>query len=334
MSAEITAIGMVTPVGLSAPASAAAIRAGISGVRLSSHRDRQGHKIPMGLVPSVNGSRFDRLIALGASALGEVMEADPIDEPVTLLLGTPEDQRFVAVVDGAALLDAIAKRSGARVDRASSAAFPSGRAAGIIALREALRRIDAGEAKRVIVGGVDSHAEDALLDRLEETDRLKTSTNMEGIIAGEGAAFLVLSAVGTASAKGRSEPAVIAAASIAEEPGHVGSAAPFLGDGLSAAIRDVFAKVPGARAKTVYAGLTGDYLSGKEWGVASIRAKASFADRLRVEHPVDAVGDPGAALGPLLIGLATIGVARGYRRSPCLVWCSSEGAPRGAALIT
>jgi len=52
-----------------------------------------------------------------------------------------------------------------------------------------------------------------------------------------------------------------------------------------------------------------------------------------VEHPVENFGDPGAALGAILLGRAAIGLQRGYRQGPCLVWCSSDREERGAAMI-
>ena len=58
-----------------------------------------------------------------------------------------------------------------------------------------------------------------------------------------------------------------------------------------------------------------------------------FAENFEVEHPADCLGDAGAALGPILLGLAALGLEKGYRGSPCLVWSTSDREPRGAALL-
>ena len=49
--------------------------------------------------------------------------------------------------------------------------------------------------------------------------------------------------------------------------------------------------------------------------------------------PIDCLGDPGAALGPVLMALASIGISKGYVEGPCLVWAASDGGERGAAVI-
>jgi 3-oxoacyl-[acyl-carrier-protein] synthase-1 len=49
-----------------------------------------------------------------------------------------------------------------------------------------------------------------------------------------------------------------------------------------------------------------------------------------MHHPADCLGDTGAACGPIMAGLAALGIAGGYRRSPCLVYGSSDDGPRAA----
>ena len=84
---------------------------------------------------------------------------------------------------------------------------------------------------------------------------------------------------------------------------------------------------------SVYSSLNGESFWAKEWGVASLRFHSRFEKALRVEHPVECFGDPGAALGPLMVGLAAIGLTRGYRKGPCLVYCSSDREERAAVLV-
>ena len=85
--------------------------------------------------------------------------------------------------------------------------------------------------------------------------------------------------------------------------------------------------------RCVYAGLNGEGLVAKEWGVAYLRSAERFAEGFEVEHPADCLGDAGAALGPILLGLAAIGLEKGYREGPCLVWSTSDREARGAALL-
>ena len=68
--------------------------------------------------------------------------------------------------------------------------------------------------------------------------------------------------------------------------------------------------------------------------MARLRAAAAFDPEHTVEHPAECFGDLGAAHGAVLAAIAIDGVASGYRRSPCLVFASSDHAERAAALIT
>jgi 3-oxoacyl-[acyl-carrier-protein] synthase-1 len=52
-----------------------------------------------------------------------------------------------------------------------------------------------------------------------------------------------------------------------------------------------------------------------------------------MHHPADCCGDTGAAAGPLMTGLAALGLAGGYRRGPCLVYGSSDRGGRAALAV-
>ena len=47
-----------------------------------------------------------------------------------------------------------------------------------------------------------------------------------------------------------------------------------------------------------------------------------------MQHPADCVGDVGSAAGPLMVGLAALGMRGGYHRSPALVYSSSDRGGR------
>jgi 3-oxoacyl-[acyl-carrier-protein] synthase-1 len=124
------------------------------------------------------------------------------------------------------------------------------------------------------------------------------------------------------------------------EAGHLYSSEPHRGDGLAAAVRaalDAGAGAeadPSARVACIYAGLNGESYWGKELGVAQIRCADRLLDPIRIEHPADCCGDAGAALGPLMLGLAALDLARGRVDGPCLVWAGSDRGERVAALLT
>ena len=142
-------------------------------------------------------------------------------------------------------------------------------------------------------------------------------------------AAVLLAAPGLAARLGRPALARLAGVSLTEEPGHLYSSEPHRADGLAAAIRHVLADYPTLKIGSVFAGLNGESLFAKEWGVAVIRNHPHFPDDCRLEHPADCLGDTGAASGLLLTALAT----QRHDAGPTLVWSAADHAPRAAALL-
>lgn len=347
--AEILAAGMVTSVGLDAVRTAAAVRAGLSRFHESAIQDRRGEPIVLATVPDADlprlhpslaqdprmTPRHGRMLCLAASALREALQPVSRAERVPLLLSLPEDLPGRRPFGAPSFLRWLGVQADLELAWDRSAVFSLGRAGGIAALEEALRRLSGLSDSHVLVGGVDTHLDRGLLDALDREGRLRGAGRMDGFTPGEGAGFVLVAPVGSAARDGRAPLASIDAAAMGREPGHRYSEEPYLGDGLDAALRALFAALPEdiGKVRTVHAGLNGEHFHAKEWGVAAIRHAGRLAEDLAVEHPADCLGDPGAALAPLLIGLAALGAQRGYRRPPCLVWCASDLQPRGAALL-
>lgn len=340
---------MVTSVGASAPQTAASVRAGIARLAESYVSDRFGEPLVMGLVdleqlpPLVDAledreisARHERLVRLGAVALREVLASAPHD-PVPLLLGLPEPRGEARHPIGAEMIELLATQSGLGFDLSCSAAYPLGRAAGMVALDEALGLLDRGRATAVLVGAVDSYLDMRLLDALDGEGRLRNGELSDGFVPGEGAAFLLLAPAARGRRHGNAPLARVAGVGRGHEAGHLYSSEPHRGDGLASAFRTALegaAEVaPSAKVGCVYAGLNGESYWGKEWGVAQIRCADRLAEPLRIEHPADCCGDPGAALGPLMLGLAALDLARGRIDGTCLVWTASDRGERAAAVL-
>ncbi len=80
--------------------------------------------------------------------------------------------------------------------------------------------------------------------------------------------------------------------------------------------------------------MTGESHWAKEWGVAYLRAQSAFDDSHGFHHPADCFGDTGAASGPLMVGLAALGISGRYRRSPALAYGSSDHGTRAAVIAS
>ncbi|WP_141620441.1 beta-ketoacyl synthase N-terminal-like domain-containing protein [Myxococcus sp. AB036A] len=343
--AWIHSMGMTTPVGLRAAASATAIRAGISRLREHDFINRQGRPMILAslpdevlpaLVPELAAqhsltSRQARMLRLATHALQEA--AAPLkEEPLPLLLASPEPTPGRQGPLDAQFLQRLSLQTGIRFAAGTSRLSARGRAAGLELLKPALALLQSRTARAVLVGGVDSHVDAGVLGILDQEGRVHAEEVLDGFVPGEGAGFLLLSA--QKILPNSRAIAHVSAPGLGEEQGHRYSEQPYLGDGLADAVRAAVEGASGLPIRTVFASLNGESFGAKEWGVAFIRNREALHPELRMEHPADCFGDLGAATGPVLVGLAALGLKRGHLPGPCLAWCSSETAPRAATLVS
>ena len=347
--AVLIGLGMVCAVGTTAATAAAAVQAGVSGARrtpLESSPDRKVTQVPVPdealppLPPELElsqplSARVERLLRLALPAAEEALSALPEAEPLPVLLATPEPLPDVTpALDGAAqasFLHLFQSRTTVPLDLEASEFFPTGRAGGLAALAAGLELLEKEGRSHVLVGGVDSFLNEEALEHLDSVGRLLSPGRKDGFAPGEGAAFLLLG-----SSKAASEPAVrVEAVGQSAEAGHLGSDEPYRGDGLANAFGVLLDEAPTSPPiQTVLAGLNGEYLGAREWGVAAFRHRERFAEEIQLEHPADCIGDTGAALGLQMVALAALGLETGAFTGPCLAWASSDQAPRAAALLT
>jgi len=274
------------------------------------------------------------MLRLSGSALHEAARHG--DGPMTCLLALPEPPLDGPNPIGESFLEDLSVQAGVELDLRRSRVFRQGRAGGLLALKQAVALLAERREAYVLVGGVDSHLDFQVLAELDAQERLRASSGpSDSFIPGEGAAFVLLGSLGSGRRLRIDPQAHLLGVGTGFEQGHRLSAHPHLGEGLADAFRVLFASLPPAagQIRCVYAGLNGESFWAKDWGVAYQRNARRFAEQFHIEHPVEFLGDPGAALGPLMVGLATIGVRKGYREAPCLVWCASDQGACAAALI-
>ena len=345
----IVGLGMLTAVGLSAAETAASVRSGTMRFGESPFRDKRFHpitlaEIPDGGLPPVMSpgtagsgytSRELRLLRLASPAMRESLT--PIAgrrAKVGLCLALPEAET-TRPFDRRALLRAVCALAGNDVDVALSDASHTGRAGGLTAIGHAAHLVQQGFADFMVAGSIDSYRDPFVLAQLEKAQRLKSAANMDGFIPGEGAGFLLLGRSSTAGAHGLAALASVSPVADGFEPGHLASTEPYRGDGLAAVLRQLTAAgaVPSPVGE-VYSSMNGESHWAKEWGVAYLRNKAIFQETHGMHHPADCFGDTGAACGPVLVGLAALGIKQGYRRAPALVYGSSDSGPRSALVVS
>jgi 3-oxoacyl-[acyl-carrier-protein] synthase-1 len=348
--------GMTTAVGLGAAQTFTSVQAGVAGFTESSVLDARFQPFVMALLPedalpplvpaveAVPGltSRQRRLLRLATPALGEALNglaAAGLAGRVPLFLATPEQHPELADPVPAAFLEHLAAQlepAGVRFDLTRSRLVPGGRAGGLIAVAQALEFLASGGGDYALAGGVDSYLDLMLLATLDRERRIQSAQVMDGFIPGEGAGVVLLGRPQAPPPLADHAPlARVLAVGTDDEPGHRYSEEPYRGDGLAAAFAAVLAS-PGLLREpvaTIFAGLNGESFGAKEYGVASLRSHGELAPDAAVEHPADCCGDLGAALGPVMLGLAALGTQKQRVAVPALVWCASDGPRRAAALV-
>lgn len=329
----VRALGMVCSVGYSAAECHASVRAGVARAATTAVMDRRLEALRMALVPdagllplphvdtALRSARHRRMLRLGATALTEALDAfgaGPL--PVTLVTRGAE-------AGAALLLDDLYALTDGRFDRAQSTCRTQGSAAVGLALSDVAGALARSAYPAHVVLGVDSLLDLARLDGLQRAGRLLTADAVDGFVPGEGAAAVVLSLPGP-----RDSLATVAASAVAPDPFTREGDHPLTADGLTEALRAVMIDAD-APAADAWLSLNGESWTAREWAVAALRNQAVLGESLAVHHPVEAFGEPGAALGVMLLALAASEAARRPGRGPAVVCTMSEEGLRGALRV-
>jgi 3-oxoacyl-[acyl-carrier-protein] synthase I len=319
----------------------ASVRSRISRIERSNIMGRDFEPLSMGLVPEpaldTDGADADlltwpprarRMLRLAVPPLREI-GPQAGTQPLRVYLGLPQ------VAEDSAWPESFSRHLCARadlvLDELASQTFPRGRAAGLLALEAALNAIGHDPSRPVVVGGVDTFLDLRLLAQLGAEGRVLGPRVMDGFIPGEGAAFLLLES-GTKAAPAS---VTIQAAASSEDPGNRYGTAPGRGEGLAQALTRLRSALPASLEpiRATFAGLNGESLDAKLWGVAQLRHGDLFDSAMTLEHPASCFGDTGAASGVILTVVAATAVAARHRLGPALVWAASDSAERGCAIV-
>jgi 3-oxoacyl-[acyl-carrier-protein] synthase-1 len=214
-----------------------------------------------------------------------------------------------------------------------SKVISAGRAGGLIAIQMAFRYLANCPDTHVLVGGVDTYYDGALIQLLVQDERLLAGGNMDGFIPGEGAAFLLLSRQRVALFRQSNKAVCLYEPGTSREAGYRGSKEPYRGDGLASALAQALVNAPIGTIKTLYSSLNGENYFAKEHGVAMLRNRERLQGDLKIEHPADCFGDLGSAFAPVAAAIAAVHLAGDNAASPCVLCCSSDRDARAAMVM-
>ncbi|UCC71417.1 MAG: hypothetical protein JSV86_13605 [Gemmatimonadota bacterium] len=337
---------MISAVGLTAKETATSVRSTTMRFTEASFLDHRFEpftvaEIPADGLPQLDDavekdgltSREARLLRIGTAALVECVESVPVGAtPLALMLSLPELQT-TEPLEPMSFLRRFEQQSRVAIDLSASQATHTGRAGGLIAIGKAIQTIAKAQADFVVAGGIDSYLDPYILGTLDLNQRINSTANLDGFIPGEAAAFLLLANAAKAESAGLTPVAFISAVAEGFEVGHIESEEPYRGEGLAAVFQKLTEAGAAPAISDVYSSMNGESHWAKEWGVAFLRTSSAFAPEHGMHHPADCLGDLGAACGPLMAGLAALGIRDGYRGSPTLVYGSSDKGARAALIL-
>ena len=309
---SVVGSGLVTAVGFNSAATCAAMRAGIRNVSSSNFWHAQsGTFIGVGRVPLPHWWEAPEVLGdLVTPAILECLDAASSVPPseIPVLLGIPGSDRLgrAAGLDPH-ILDEVADRLGFEL-HPSSRVIPGGHVSGCLGIAEAWRLIDKEGVRRCVVAAVDTLVRSETVEAYLKRGRILTETNSDGFSPGEaGAAVLVAPA-------GEQSGLEILGLGFAREPATINSDDPLRGEGLTDAIRRALAQA-GLEMKDIgyrLADMNGERYKFKEASFALGRLLKERVPSLDLWHPVEFLGDIGAAIGPSVIALALHAGQKGY----------------------
>lgn len=330
----IVAAGMVTGVGLSAPASCAAIRCGINNFKETRFVARSGDWIIGSEVPLEEPWRgLRKLSKMAASAVRECLEiAKPrADVLLPLILCLAEEDRpgRLPGLGGPLLLD-IERELGVKFHPQSSV-IEQGRVGGAIALLRAQKLLQEQRHPQVIVAAVDSYLSGATLAAFEQGDRLLTAVNSNGFIPGEAAAALLL---GQASADG-SMALTCRGLGFARESATIESDRPLRGDGMVEATKVALAAAGITLGQVDHriSDVSGEQYRFNELALALTRILRERKPAIGIWHPADCIGEAGAAALPVMLGVLHQAARKRYLPGPVFLAQLSNDDDKRAAVI-
>jgi len=328
----ITGVGMMSAVGLSAPASCAAIRCGLNRFEETRFMDGsgvwlQGGDVPM--TPPWHG--FAKLVHMSANAIEECLQEDGQKNwPVLICLSEKNQAGRMTDLDqqiGSALEAALG-----RPLHEASAIFSSGRVSIVPALFEARRLLYEENHLGVVITGTDSMLNGPLLAKKEEQARVLTASHSDGFIPGEGAACIRVEKPGDQPGQ-----LIVEGLGLGTECAPIGSGKPCRADGLTQAIQAALSEAGMEMGNMDFriTDLSGGQYFFRETSLAQTRTLRKRKEVFQLWHPAECTGEIGAAIGPAILVVAFKACKKGYAPGArILCHISNEDEQRGALILT
>jgi 3-oxoacyl-[acyl-carrier-protein] synthase-1 len=332
----ITGVGMVTGVGLNAPASCAAIRCALDNFQETRFMDSGGEWLMGCEVPLEQPWRGKtKLIKMAAAAINECLANNkkivPKNTPLLLCLSEHERRGRVIDDDNQFFLD-LQDELGVEFHE-QSRVIARGHVAVAVALKHAREILQERKVKLVMIAAADSLLVAPTLTHFEENERLLTSQNSNGFIPGEAGAALVVEPV-----RVKPEPQLIChGLGFGVEKAHVDSEEPLRADGLTAAIKESLGDAGCGESILQFkiTDIAGEQYHFKEASLAFSRIDRTKRKEFDIWHPADCVGEVGTGLGLIILSVLKAACEKDYSKGQhILAHMSNDDGKRSSIILS
>jgi len=311
----ITATGLITSVGLNSEATCAAIRCAIDNVQETRFMDAGGEWLMVAEVPLEQPWRGEtKLIKMAVAAINECLEksGEVVTEEIPLLLCLAESERPGRVIqdDNQFFLDL--QEALQQEFHLKSRTIAMGHVSIAVALQKAAQLISEEKVKRVLIASTDSLVVGRTLAAYEEKERLLSSKNSNGFIAGEAGAAIMVEVAGSQA----SNQLVCNGIGFGVEKAHIDSEEPLRADGLTDAIKQSLSKAECGESVLDFkiTDISGEQYYFKEASLAFSRIDRTKRTEFDIWHPADCVGDVGSVLGLVMVAVLKFAGEKSYSK--------------------
>ncbi|HYO67571.1 MAG TPA: HEAT repeat domain-containing protein [Archangium sp.] len=330
----VVALGLCTPLGLTAHASLLEMGAGTVRFLMTDVADRDGDPLRASVLTLLDPilSRTERMRALAVTALLDCHERLVAlgPAPVPLVLALPEREHGARYDPSLLVASLVEAAMPVRLQCPGDQVLPEGRAGFFVAVQRALTLLGTGRVAGVLVGAVDSLCDRESLVQMEAKGRCLTSRTRDGTLPGEGAGFVLLTTSAVVEQRKWTPLGWLDGVAITQEPHHFHQGEPNLAEGLTKAFRQLIAlvQVGTGRVERVLSCQTGEAFWNREFAHAYLRSAELMPEPLRLELLASSLGDSGAAAGAIQLGHA-LEAPSGAR---ALIYGCSDGGRIGACI--
>jgi 3-oxoacyl-[acyl-carrier-protein] synthase-1 len=330
----VTGCGMVTGVGLDAPASCAAIRCAIDNFQETRFMDSGGEWMMGCEVPLEQPWRGrTKLIKLAAAAVSECLQNNQRIEPqaTPLMLCLAEQTRSGRVFedDNQFFLDL--QKELQLEFHPKSRIIAMGHVSIAVAFKHVRDLFTQQRVRHVLIAATDSFLVAPTLAAYEEKERLLTSNNSNGFIPGEAGAAIVVEPV----YRMKQPQLICLGLGFGMENAHVDSEQPLRADGLVAAIKEslVDAGCDLGDLDFRITDIAGEQYHFKEASLALSRILRKRKEEFDIWHPADCVGEVGAAMGGVMIAVIDTACRKGYSKGQHILFHLGNDDGKRVAMV-